>query len=61
MVSEPSWPSDHEFESHNLYLFDEKIKYKIISTCASFKLKEFSRKDILENNINNVLKSYLTT
>jgi hypothetical protein len=42
-----------------IYLI-KKFKHKVMWACASFKLKELSLEDVLENNINHILGPHLT-
>ena len=43
-----------------IHIYLKKIKHKVIWVCASFKPKKtFTWRDVLENNINHILKSHV--
>jgi len=59
MVSEFWWLSDHEFEYHNLYLFD-KNQTQDSEGLRKFQVQKiFTWGSVLEDNINHILKSNL--
>jgi hypothetical protein len=61
MVSETWWPSNHEFESHHSYLFNKNQAQDNMSLYKSQVQMTFTWNDVLKNNINHILKAYLTT
>jgi hypothetical protein len=60
MVSEPWWPSGHEFESHHPYLFDKNKAQGNVDMCKFQAQRAFTRGNVLENNINHILRPHLT-
>jgi len=60
MVSEPWWPSGHEFESHRSHLFDKNQTQDNMDLCKFQAQKTFTWGGVLENNINHILESHLT-
>jgi hypothetical protein len=60
MVSEPWWLSGHEFESHHLYLFDKNQAQGNVSLCKFQAQRTFIWGDVLENNINHIMRHHLT-
>jgi hypothetical protein len=59
MVSEPWWPSDYEFESHHLHLFDKNQVQGNVGLCKFQVQGAFTWGSVLENNINHILGLYL--
>ena len=59
MGSEPWWPSDHEFEFHNPYLFDKNETQGNVSMWKFQAQRAFVWEGILENNINHILRLYV--
>jgi hypothetical protein len=47
MVSEPWWPNGYGFESYYPYLFDKKIKYKVMWVCVNLKSKKLLLEGVL--------------
>jgi hypothetical protein len=60
MISEPWWPSGHEFESHNSYLFDKNQAQGNVGLCKFQAQRAFTWGGVLENNINHILGPHLT-
>jgi hypothetical protein len=60
MVSEPWWPSGHEFESHHPHLFDKNQAQGKVDLCKFQAQRAFTWGGVLENNINHILGPHLT-
>jgi len=60
MVSEPWWPSGHEFESHHPHLFDKNQAQGKVDLCKFQAQRAFTWGGVLENNINYILGPHLT-
>jgi hypothetical protein len=61
MVSEPWWPSGHEFESHHPHSFDKNQAQGNVGMCKFQAQRVFTWGGVLENNINHILGPHLTT
>ena len=59
-MSESWWSSSHEFESHHPYLFDKNKAQDNVELCKLQVQKAFTGWGVLENNINYILKPYIT-
>ena len=60
MVSEPWKPSGYDFKSHHPYLFDKNQAQDNMSLCKFQVQRAFTWGDMLENNINYILRPHLT-
>jgi hypothetical protein len=61
MISESWWLSGLEFDSHYPYLFDKNQAQGNISLRKFQAQRIFTWGDVLENNINYILRSHLRT